>query len=133
MEKDKNIFVNMAKRLVDEEEIVESAYKVESLYDNAGVYFLIYKGRVVYVGQSLNAETRIRYHHKRQKILFDGYAIDRCHAHELNFLETLYIEMCSPVFNKQNGVLYGGKNKEHVDELIKAKKQEWDEFDAKQG
>jgi hypothetical protein len=67
-----------------------------------GVYFLIRKGRIVYVGQSKNALRRIARHVDDGKE-FDHFAIAPCGEHELDEQERTYILALYPDDNMSLG------------------------------
>jgi len=64
-----------------------------------GVYFLIDQDEIVYVGQSLNAMSRIAVHLTDQTKVFDSYTIIECSPEELSDIEAHYILTWNPVFN----------------------------------
>lgn len=69
-------------------------------YDRvSGVYFLIFDGEVVYVGQSLDCHTRLATHFREDAKTFDSSYIVRSTPHDLNDLEALYIKKFKPKFN----------------------------------
>lgn len=70
-----------------------------------GVYFLILKGTIVYVGQSVNIFQRVGVHASAQKIKFDKYYYLECKAEYLNILESIYIHKIKP---PQNGYYFNG-------------------------
>lgn len=69
-----------------------------------GVYFLIKRDKVVYVGQSNSLFTRISQHDNKE---FDRYAFIRCEKSQLDRLESLYIHLLQPPLN--GDVDNGGK------------------------
>jgi hypothetical protein len=59
-------------KLLDEEEIIKNKINIDkNIYK--GVYFLINKNKIVYVGNSKNILARIAVHLNKNKILFDSY------------------------------------------------------------
>jgi hypothetical protein len=59
-------------KLLDEDEIIKNKIKInKEIYK--GVYFLISKNKIVYVGNSKNILARISAHINKNKILFDSY------------------------------------------------------------
>tara|TARA_R100000654_G_scaffold70892_1_gene101440 strand:- start:743 stop:1462 length:720 start_codon:yes stop_codon:yes gene_type:complete len=67
------------------------------LYDSAcGVYFLIHKNNVVYVGQSVNVFGRIHTHAQEGHKNFDAYTYIPCNKKQLDVLESLYIHALAP-------------------------------------
>ena len=85
--------------LYREEDIVSNAQPWASF---AGVYFLIFKGKVVYVGQSRNVFQRMAEHQNKK---FDAYAYILCDEDLLDKLESLYIHLLDPPLN---GTVKGG-------------------------
>ena len=68
-----------------------------------GIYFLILRGRVVYVGQSVSALNRIATHREKY---FDSYAFLPCKPEDLDRIESLYIHVLQPA---QNGRMSDGQ------------------------
>lgn len=81
-------------RLLSEHEIVQSSTPASRL---CGVYFLIEKGRIVYVGQSVNVTSRVASHHGIKA--FDAFAYVPCEPNQLDVLESLYIHYLQPTLN----------------------------------
>lgn len=82
--------------LLDAEQIIGKSKKKNS---RPGVYFLIKNEKIVYVGQSVHPEARIRDHVLQKD--FDKFYIHRCKREALNALESAYIYLYSPVLNKK--------------------------------
>jgi hypothetical protein len=82
-----------SKTLIKREDIVKASISWQQLI---GVYFLIDKDEVVYVGQSVNIYSRIGQHSYKK---FDRYAFIPCEASSLNTLESLYIHFLQPKLN----------------------------------
>jgi hypothetical protein len=61
-----------------------------------GIYFLIHKNKIVYIGQSVNVYFRISSHSGKQ---FDSFTAIPCPKEHLNVLESLYINMFDPPLN----------------------------------
>jgi hypothetical protein len=88
------------KSLLRHDQIIESA---KPWQQSSGVYFLIDKDKIVYVGQSVNIYARIPTHHDKK---FDKYAYIPCKPRLLNVLESLYIHLLQPKLNfTGNGTL----------------------------
>ena len=67
-----------------------------------GVYFLICKGNIVYVGSSKDVMTRITNHRKNMFStgkFFDSYYIMRSNHKDIRQLEPKYIKMFKPKYN----------------------------------
>jgi len=61
-----------------------------------GVYELVSNGEVIYVGQSINVDRRIKEHSDK---VFDAVNIHECEECELDSLEVSYIKKYLPVLN----------------------------------
>ena len=94
MEFDEIAFSFGLKNLYSEQEIVASSRLYSDLDRACGVYFLIDRGEVVYVGQSVNVFSRMREHSKSKK--FDSYVYINCSKGDLDILESLYIHVLRP-------------------------------------
>ena len=68
-----------------------------------GIYAIMYKDQIIYIGQSNDVEHRVQQHFKiRQNIekLYKNEKVLReCDLDDLNFYENYYIKMYKPVFN----------------------------------
>ena len=64
-----------------------------------GVYFLIAKGSIKYVGQTINLFHRLA-QHKRAGKKFDSYSFIPCEQEQLNELERIYCDLLMPDENK---------------------------------
>jgi excinuclease UvrABC nuclease subunit len=71
---------------------------------HCGVYFLMYEGHVVYVGQSINVHGRISNHMADTVSTkeFDAYAWVEVAAEDLGWVEAMYIAKFKPRYNRQN-------------------------------
>jgi hypothetical protein len=67
-----------------------------------GIYFLVNRGKIMYVGQSVHIISRVIQHTYGKKALFDDRAVFflRCEKEELNDEEERYINMFRPPLNK---------------------------------
>lgn len=65
------------------------------------IYFLLDKGKVVYVGQSKTGLLRIKQHIFEKAKKFDDYKIIRCNEEDLDDLENFYILKYNPKYNKR--------------------------------
>lgn len=88
--------------LLTEKEILAGGMKLK---DWCGIYFLIREGRVVYVGQSVNAPSRVSDHRREKK--FDSWAFLPCSAKQLDLIESLYIHTLRPECNASMTVTEG--------------------------
>lgn len=64
-----------------------------------GIYFLIYKHEVVYVGQSLDIEHRISVHRLTGEKNFDSWSYQLFEDYELDDAEAEYIVRLAPRYN----------------------------------
>lgn len=71
------------------------------VYDVCGVYLLLFNGRVVYAGQSVNVIARLGNHSMRKSnsFMFDSSTIFPCEQESLNAAESWLIEHYKPVYN----------------------------------
>ena len=77
-------------------ELLKRAKPVESF---CGLYFLIQKNEIVYIGQSLNVIARVHAHSGNKRKPFDSFAWLSCNKNELNEMETAYISFFEPIYN----------------------------------
>lgn len=82
-------------------EVLEAAVPMGQ---NCGVYFLIHKRQVMYVGQSINIFNRLA-KHVRSGSVFDSYALISCRPYMLDYLEALYINAFFPPLNTSTPVV----------------------------
>jgi hypothetical protein len=68
-------------------------------WEGAGVYFLIYRGKVVYIGKSTNVKRRISQHLLTNKV-FDNVSVHHVKYEDLTGLEGIYINALKPEHNK---------------------------------
>lgn len=68
----------------------------------SGIYFLLRKNEVIYVGQSVDVLGRIS-RHRREGRAFDAYAYIECAQDEMDRLERLYIRAFVPEENMSLG------------------------------
>tara|TARA_R100001377_G_C3145879_1_gene94456 strand:- start:33 stop:692 length:660 start_codon:yes stop_codon:yes gene_type:complete len=61
-----------------------------------GVYFLVHKNAVIYVGQSTNVCARVSNHKNEGIKSFETFAFIPCEKEELDILESLYIHALNP-------------------------------------
>lgn len=86
------------KTLLHEEEIVNAAVPYVKA---TGVYFLVNKQKIVYVGQSNNIFNRLGSHAASKE--FESFAYVPCKAELLDKLESLYIHLFRPPLNGDIG------------------------------
>jgi hypothetical protein len=96
-EAEKEIIDGSAKSaLFSHQEIIGQSYPLGGY---PGIYFLISKGQILYVGKSTDVEFRLGQHRARRKIEFDSVFIIECPATELARLEARYIRTLRPPLN----------------------------------
>lgn len=74
----------------------------KSKIDNAdisGIYFLIKNNKIVYIGQSTSIAIRLASHNHKGS--FDCYSYIACHKTDLDFMESMYIDIYRPELNKK--------------------------------
>lgn len=85
--------------MIDINHILENKERVVR-YDFSGIYFLICKDKVIYVGKaSYSIEDRLNTHRSRKRMKFDSIYAIRADRNEIDQLEKLYIEKYTPKFN----------------------------------
>lgn len=80
--------------LLDSKTIVANSEVYEK---NIGVYFLILKGVIVYIGQSIDIQSRVGAHYG--VLDFDSYSYIECAKSDLDLVESIYIHIYSPPLN----------------------------------
>ena len=83
------------KTLVSESDIVQSCNPLPMV---TGIYFLVDKANVVYVGQSVNIFSRVSQHYSDKK-QFTSFAYIVCDSAILDKMESLYIHYLKPKLN----------------------------------
>jgi len=101
------------KSLLYEAEIVAGGFDIGS---TSGVYFLIYRDKVVYVGQSVDVGSRVRQHVGMKE--FDKYAYIPCPQAMLIKLESLYIHVLRPPYNGGTGTFNSVSAPIRLDDLL---------------
>ena len=84
-------------KIFTRDEIVNSSLNVDGF---CGVYFLIEKREVVYVGKSINLFSRISTHSINKK--FDSICFLPCNHNYVESLESIYIHSYRPKLNAKN-------------------------------
>jgi hypothetical protein len=74
-------------------QILEAAVQADSLI---GIYFLIHRDEIVYVGQSKTDVLSRISRHKREGKVFDQYTFMQCKPEKIDELEALYIDAFFP-------------------------------------
>ncbi len=83
------------KLLAPEEIVLKSGRHTPSV----GVYFLIHKDSIVYVGQSKNVFSRVATHANEGVKVFDRWCYIECEEGQLDLVESLYIHTIRPKMN----------------------------------
>lgn len=65
-----------------------------------GVYFLLWKGEVVYVGQSVNVDARVSLHRDEKRKRFDSAVFIPFREQELDYYESAFMNAIRPKYNK---------------------------------
>jgi hypothetical protein len=75
-----------------------------------GIYFLICKNEIVYVGASIHVFRRVYTHinknRDRIKKEFDHYCYTQCKEEELSYLEKVHIKFYNPRYNSSKNAPY---------------------------
>ena len=66
---------------------------------DVGIYFLINKNEIVYIGRSLNLMSRIGSHIKEGAKIFDSFRLLKCDEHYIDLLENILINEIRPKYN----------------------------------
>ena len=113
-------FAITGEHLATKAKIIEAA---SSFDRETGVYFLLNKGEIVYIGQSVHVRTRVDMHRQEKKIEFDAVAYVLCDKKDLDFLESMYIYKFSPCCNgnTQQGSKAAPVSIQQIYDLIKDK------------
>lgn len=101
--------------LLEEEEIVSRAepYPDEERYC---VYFLVHRGRVVYVGSSMGLWSRLRAHAIHGSRVFSSIYVEWCSSEEVALeRERKYLQELDPPFNSR-GTTTGKKRPTQIGE-----------------
>ena len=88
----------MQKKPLINKEFLANRKKVTENDKTSGVYLLFDKDEVVYVGQGILAEQRVKTHIGTEK-KFDSYHIIYCKREDLNRIEAKYICEYAPKYN----------------------------------
>lgn len=77
------------------------------------IYFLISGEEIVYIGQTIDIEERLKSHFHGKKEFDSYYSLD-CKKEEADLLEYIYINIFKPKYNKD-----GGKSKKAEENLLR--------------
>lgn len=77
------------------------------IQNRAAVYFLYDKGKLVYIGQSVNVRQRVRTHRNEKIKVFNSFKILYCAQSKLTAMENLYIHLYFPKYNIHNPLRNG--------------------------
>jgi len=93
--------------MISKEKIIQYSSKFSN--NRPGVYFLIFRNEVVYVGQSCNAMNRIYHHRRDRRLKFSSYYIlylDHLSNEKRLEVEKKYITILKPEFNIKDNPIY---------------------------
>lgn len=68
-------------------------------YLQSGIYFLVHKAKVVYIGQAICVVTRIGQHYIEGEKIFDSVWFVPIPKSDLNFIERAFIKLLKPKYN----------------------------------
>lgn len=71
----------------------------------SGIYLLIKRNQIIYIGQTVNIDDRIRSHCGEYGIDFDYYLLFTCERNELRKYECLFIERFFPRLNNDTSTM----------------------------
>jgi hypothetical protein len=86
----------------------------------SGVYFLFDKGRLIYIGQSINVEKRLSVHH----VEYDAFRIIQCHTNDLLKYERRLINYFKPTMNQPTGGKRKGAGRKEGFRMKESEKKE---------
>jgi hypothetical protein len=81
--------------LLSASEIVGAAHPWKSL--GCGVYFLLFRKKIIYVGRGTEVSVRLAAHTRDKK--FDAWFFISCEEHELEVTERAYLDALDPPLN----------------------------------
>lgn len=81
--------------------IIKKKVSINNIQTDPGIYFLLEKQEIVYIGQSMRPYTRVTSHAQEEKIKFDSYHITPCEEDKLDEKESHYIFKYAPKYNKR--------------------------------
>lgn len=85
--------------MIELNEILENKERIVR-YNFGGIYFLICKSKIVYVGKATySIEDRLNIHRAKKRMTFDSISVIKCDLSELNLLEKYYIAKFTPKYN----------------------------------
>lgn len=80
-------------------EIISASVAPIRELEYCGIYFLIFRSEIVYVGQSLDVKSRVNVHLGEGRIKFSSYNWEPCPQDRLNEVEARYIWDLEPKLN----------------------------------
>lgn len=72
--------------------------------NQCGIYFLIKSAEIVYVGMSIDFKNRLKQHARDDEKVFDSYYFYPCNESSIEVIESVYIDLFNPRYNKKKGV-----------------------------
>lgn len=88
----------ISQQLVDR--LISQSKPPERILLKSGIYFLIRRSQIIYVGQSIDVDARVWQHHQERKITFTSWNWTPCPVNDLPELEAYWILGLQPEFNK---------------------------------
>lgn len=97
--------------MFNEKFIIKNSKHISTLSDdlnNSGIYFLIYREQIVYVGITTNLTRRMINHKKDDAYVFERYFyhFSSERTHMFSMMEKLYIDFFMPIYNIKENKLY---------------------------
>lgn len=98
---------------LSEEHIFENSKELYKKPKINGLYFLIYKTKIVYIGSGNDVHKRISAHKQTRVLRFNRYYIKELHekGQELFNIEAKYIAHYRPIYNKTSNPDYHNNSK----------------------
>ena len=75
-----------------------------TIHKKIGIYFLVHRKTIVYVGRSVNIEPRVQSHINEKVKIFDSYYYIKCDVDNLDIVESAFICLCKTKYNKKTNI-----------------------------
>lgn len=72
-----------------------------TIHKKIGIYFLVHRKTIVYVGRSVDIESRVQYHINENVKVFDSYYYTKCDVNNIEIVESAFICICKTKYNKK--------------------------------
>lgn len=94
--------------MIDHNKIIGNAVDIRRPKKIRGIYFLIYKKKIIYIGSGFDIRTRIEEHIQNKKKRFDSYYILKRDLKRLQLAreEAQYIQHYKPIHNRTSNPDY---------------------------